>query len=57
MTAKEIRAYVNDPAKWTDEMWEKLHAEGLADRRVARDQKSHKWVLTDKGLDLYIEGK
>jgi len=56
MDAKVWRLYVLNPAVWADAVWERAQAEGLCERRV-KGKTEHKWVLTDKGLDLMNEGK
>jgi hypothetical protein len=44
-------------SSWTDAQWDHAQADGLATRRAARYQSAHRWILTDLGLDLFIDGK
>jgi hypothetical protein len=59
-TAKVWRTFVLDPSTQTETEWEEAQKAGLADRRTYRKGDgpvTHKWVLTDAGLDLMNAGK
>lgn len=59
-TAKAFRAFVLDPSTQTEAEWDEALKAGLAERRTYRKGDgpiTHKWVLTDAGLDLMNAGK
>lgn len=59
-TAKAWREYVMAPSTWTEAQWEEAQKAGLVERRTFRKGDgpvTHKWVLTDTGLDLMNAGK
>lgn len=56
-SAQDWREYVRDPSQWREDVWEAAQERGLVIRRTEAGRKGHKWVLTDKGLDLMNEGK
>jgi len=58
--AVQWRAYVLNRQAWNETAWDAALEKGLAVRRVKRNEDgslgAHYWVLTDAGLDLFIEG-